>query len=306
VTAREGIVIRSGHSAGLAPAFRDPLRRGAARTIAFDQSPGGDALARTVLKLRSLWGRSDYSKFVIVGIARTGSTLLIDLLAAHGQAIAFGELFRTEAAIGWDVRPFASDTDKRKLALYRSDPVEFLRTDVFRRWPSDIDAVGFKLFYYHARGHPFTGVWTFLRDDPSIRIIHAKRRNVLAQYLSLQLAHRTDVWSSRQEPASETPAIRLDPEECRRHFEQVRRYESETAETFRHHPVADVFYEDLAGDRDKALGEVQAFLGLERRPTAPTLVRQRRVLLSRAIENFEELRRTFAATPWSEFFNDRE
>src|SRR5688572_26178109 len=114
-----------------------------------------DALARAVINARSLGGNYSYRKFVIVGTARTGSTLLIELLNSHSQALAFGELFRSNDSIGWDVPPFVKRQDAKTLSLYRSDPNLFLKKHVFRRWPRNILAVGFKLFYYHAREHPY-------------------------------------------------------------------------------------------------------------------------------------------------------
>src|SRR5262249_42817629 len=94
-------------------------------------------LARAMLDLRSIGGTADYRRFIIVGSARTGSTLLTSLLNAHSQALAFGELFGEEGAIGWDMAPFLDYQGPRLLALYRSDPIAFLQRKVFRRWPKE-------------------------------------------------------------------------------------------------------------------------------------------------------------------------
>lgn len=266
-----------------------------------------DAWARRLIRIRSAWGHSNYTKFVVLGVARTGSTMLVDLLAAHRQVIAFGELFRSEDAIGWDVRPFASDANGKALALYRKNPVRFLRQTVHGRWPREVRAVGFKLFYYHARTHPFSAVWDYLRDTAAVRIVHVKRRNILAQYLSLRLAHQTDVWSTRQTAVERAPLrIRLDPELCREHFLQVRRQEDDAALFFRGHAIKDVFYEDLNDDRERELRAIHGFLGLEPQAAMTDLVRQRRIPLSEAIENYAALKHSFAGTQWREFFNDRE
>jgi len=263
-----------------------------------------DALARAILQLRSLRGGRGYRKFVIVGIARTGSTLLVDLLNAHSQVQAFGELFRSMDVVGWDVRPFTTHQSPRLLALYRSDPLAFLDRCVFRRWPAACEAVGFKLFYYHARQLPHAMVWDHLAADRSIRIIHVRRANVLSQYCSLQLAHKTDVWSSRRAPASEPPPIRLEIDACREHFAAVRASEAECALLFRSHPVIDLYYEDLVSERDRQLQAVQTFLELRHEPVSSALVRQRRRPLSHGIANYDELKRAFAGTEWAGFFSE--
>src|SRR6478752_6510831 len=121
-----------------------------------------NALARAMLDLRSIVGNLKYRKFVIVGIARTGSTLLTSLLNAHSQALVFGELFRSHDAVGWDIPPFTSYQSPTLLTLYRSDPLAFLNKKVFRRWPRRYGAVGFKLLYYHARTPPHSIVWEYL------------------------------------------------------------------------------------------------------------------------------------------------
>src|SRR5579859_4840291 len=92
-------------------------------------------VARAVLAVRSLAGRRDYARFVIVSTARTGSTMLTSLLNAHSGILAFGELFRSPEAIGWDIAPFIGQECGDLLARYRTDPVGFLEQWVFRRWP---------------------------------------------------------------------------------------------------------------------------------------------------------------------------
>lgn len=215
-----------------------------------------DALARAALDIRSIAGHDDYQKFVIVGIARTGSTLLVNLLNSHSQALAFGELFRSPETIGWDLAPFSTRGGARLLALYRSDPLAFLRKGVFRRWPRSIAAVGFKLFYYHAREYPYSAAWDYLGKNTDILVLHIKRKNILEQYLSLRLAHLTDVWSSTQASAAAPGPIALEAGACRAHFAQVRAFEAECDAFFARHHVKTVYYESLTGNRDAEMQEI--------------------------------------------------
>jgi LPS sulfotransferase NodH len=266
--------------------------------------PGADALARGVLRLRSWDGTSSYRKFVIIGIARTGSTLLISLLNSHSQILAFGELFRSPDSVGWDVPPFNSYQNPRVNRLYRTDPLAFLAKHVFRRWPKEYGAVGFKLFYYHARQPPHSLVWDHLAGDPSIGILHIKRRNILKQYYSLQLAHKTNVWASTGVSVEDPPLMRLEVEACRKHFAWVRSLEHECAEFFKERSVHDVYYEDLITDQDRKMAAIQDVLELRHERVIAKLARQRRKPLSQAIANYDELKQAFKNTPWAEFFAD--
>lgn len=263
-----------------------------------------DAIARAVLRLRSLNGSDNYRRFVVVGIARTGSTLLVNLLNAHTRVLAFGELFRSPEAIGWDTAPFNTSRSTKLLALYRADPVAFIEACIFRRWPRDWGAVGFKLFYYHARQLPYSHVWDYLAANRDIRILHIKRRNILKQYYSLEQAHKTNVWAGSKTGADEQPPLRLEIDACRQHFARVRSLEDDCTQFFNAHEIKDVYYEDLAAEMGREMRDVQDFLGLDHERLSVKMVRQRRRPLSDAIVNYAELKSAFGGTPWAEFFED--
>lgn len=261
-----------------------------------------ETVARMSIRARSLLGGRDYKRFVIFGVARTGSTLLLDLLNAQSQVIAFGELFRGDGAIGWDIPPFLTQQSPRLRRMSEAQPLAFLETAVFRRWPKEIAAVGFKLFYHHARSGPQAAVRDHLRDDPDLAIIHIKRRNILEQYLSLRVAHATNVWSTTKQPDRTAEPIRLDPQECLRHFEEVRAQEAACDAFFAARRILTLSYEDLVADRSSTMQSVAAHLGLQFEPVEARLVRQRTQPLSCAIANYDELREVFAGSLWEDFF----
>lgn len=265
-----------------------------------------DGMARMVIRGRALIGHRTYRRFVILGIARTGSTLLVNLLNAHPQVIAFGELFRQADKVGWDVAPFANYRNSRITALYRTDPVAFLEKAVFRRWPRSCAAVGFKLFYYHAHEAPQSAVWDYLRGDRDLLILHIKRRNRLAQYLSLLHAHKSNAWSQTAASAEQPEPLYLDPEACRVHFASVRQYEEDCAAAFKCHAVRDVYFEDLTSNCEPEFGAIQEALGLKHEAVKSTLRRQRRQPLSEAIANFDELKAEFRGSCWEDVFDDAE
>lgn len=260
-----------------------------------------EALARTALRARAILGGRGYRRFVIVGVARTGSTLLTNLLNAQGRVLAFGELFRGDGAIGWDRWPFYSLQSPRLLRLHETRPLEFLEGEVFRNWPRAIQAVGFKLFYYHARTGAQARLWDYLQADPAVAVVHLKRRNILEQYVSLRVAHETNVWSTST-PGAPAPPIRLEPEACLRHFEEVRGQEADCDAFFAGRRIHELAYEDLLADRARAMAGVAAHLGIDLGPLRPKIVRQRTQPLSAAIANYDELQAFFAGSAWEDFF----
>ncbi len=134
-------------------------------------------------------GQSQYRKFVVVTRARTGSNLLISLLNSHPQVDARGEMFRE----------------------MKGQSVESRLDRVFRRRPRRIEAVGFKIFYYHPLDDHHSQVWDRLCSMDDLYILHLKRRNVLRTVTSRKLAGSTDIWLDKGRGGStkEKPAVRF-------------------------------------------------------------------------------------------------
>lgn len=257
------------------------------------------------MDLRSITGGRNYRKFVIVGTARTGSTLLLNLLNGSRHALAFGELFRGDGRIGWDMSPFLSYQSPRLLELAKTRPLEFLSREVFRRRPRRIRAVGFKMFYYHGRTGPQTAVWDWIRDDPNLLIIHIKRQNLLEQYLSLRVAHETNVWSANRS-AMEAAPIELDPVACQRHFEELRASAEACDSFFAGGPIEIVTYEELVADKAGVMNRLGARLNLPPAPLQVPIVRQRTRPLTQAIANYDRLVEHFSGSAWEGFFRMRD
>ena len=256
-------------------------------------------LKRQALDL-GLYGRTDYVRFVVLGRSRVGSNLLRGLLNAHPQAEAFGEIFRDDNSLDWD---HAGHFQSRSAhSMLRQDPVKFLDAKVFGRYPSAIRAVGFKLFYYHARNGHKAAVWPYLQDRTEIRIVHLKRRNLLRTHLSRQRAAVTDQWVNTSGQPDSGVVVRLDYEECLKDFVQTRTSEEESDRAFADHPIFHLEYETLVGDYGAEIRSLQDFLGLEPRAVTPSTFQQTRQPLSAVIANYAELREKFAGTQWAEFF----
>lgn len=253
-----------------------------------------------------LESHSNYCKFIILGKGRSGSNFLRGLLDDHSQVFTFGELFRDPQRIGWGRSDYRKYLHSSKLiSLTQNDPNEFLENRVFRKFPKNISAVGFKIFYHHAQKDGREAVWTFLKDSKDIKVIHLKRENILKRLLSLRKAFITNSWKTGT-PTFQSPEtkILLTYEECLQEFIELKETQAKYDELFKDHPVLELVYEDLASDRNKEMKRVQAFLGIRAEPLQPSTYKQSHKPLSESISNYFELKEKFQGTPWETFFED--
>ena len=113
-----------------------------------------------------------YTRFAIVGHARTGSNFLFEALDQLDTVQMNHEVYAHHN------RDFGEN-------------FEGIWNTVFSPAGAGIRAVGFKVFYYHLSA----GEWSRLARDRELKVVHLLRRNRLRTLLSLELARRSDVWS---------------------------------------------------------------------------------------------------------------
>ncbi len=245
-------------------------------------------------------GDSDYARFICIGYARTGSTLLMRSLNNHSRIVGFGEIVKNV-----DRYPQHYHEFEGRQALFERDPARFLQTMVFRKYPPQIDAVGFKIFYHHAPRDTAwgRGVWGYLLGQPDLRVLHLKRHNKLKTLLSEKQAGETEEWikySDDREPA----AVHIPPAEAETFFARMAAWEAEYDALFAGHPHCEVVYEQLTRDLPGGLRQIQTFLGVPYEDVHPGTEKRPRRSLSAQIANYAELKSHFAATPWAEFFTE--
>lgn len=252
-----------------------------------------------------LGGQSDYCRFIILGEARSGSNFLRGMLNSHPHVVAFGEIFRFYDNIGWEITDFEEYRQTRRLiSLMQRDPIRFLERRVFEKFPPAIDAVGFKLFYYHAREDSRKVIWDYLKERTDIRIIHLKRKNSLRVLLSRKKAHMTDQWTDVAGTGKDTLSMPLSYEESLEQFTWIRDMWKLHDHLFRKHAKMDLVYEDLTSHRDRETRRVQEFLGVSPKRLLPGTHKQAQQPLSEAITNYARLKNEFKGTRWAGFFED--
>jgi len=248
---------------------------------------------------------SPSTNLVIFSRGRTGSNLLLSLLRSHPQISHHGEIvgesylqhdFIRDEINKMGVVPYFEWATRRMLAE-RVVGVKFLyyqlEPEYARRWNvPDIPSL-----------------LPVLEQRKDLRIIHLKRRNLLATLASWKLAQKTRRWrqpGSGQEShrGSTDGAIRvnLSYDECRDEFAQTEEWQRYYDSAFAEHPFVEMYYEDLVADRRGEMARALGLLGLEDRDLQSPLRKQNTRRLEDVVENFAELRQRFAQTPYADFF----
>ena len=259
--------------------------------------------------------------FVLVSYLRSGTHLLRTALESHPEIACQSELF---------------NSDDRGLPY----PLDTPTAEVLERWafgrelPAEVTCAGFVLHAYHPhalrafpgiRANPsWADVWPRLAAMPELRVLHLRRRDLLARHLSHLLARATGFWHAWDtgaaarvshlhapppeqvgRPRETPPPIAIDPDRLALDFEEVSGWHAAADQVLAGRPVLQVAYEDLCADFSGETDRVQRFLGVAPAALRPAVGKLEERPPERAIANWEELRRSFAAGPWAPFFAER-
>jgi LPS sulfotransferase NodH len=255
-------------------------------------------------------------KFILLGHGRSGSTLLVKNLIEHPGILMDEELFHPEEAERFKSDPNpnrdAPEMPGVEIRPYRDgeDGAEYLREAVFcDRSRDDILAVGFKLFYTHARGDAKARTaWDYLIENRDVRVVHLVRVNLLESFLSLKVAFMTGEWRRWKgaEGASAPPtSLRLEPRECEEYFNEITAYRAWARDAFRRHPFLEIEYErDVCARYPETMGRVYDFLCVPRGPAEQLLEKQSRRRPRETVSNYAELKEHFRPTAYGKFFEE--
>ena len=236
--------------------------------------------------------------------------MLVHLLRSHPDIISHDEVFASAGILGGMTGTYLTkrrqepDFADRMAAEKDRDPIKFLYKIVL-----DLQgrkAVCFKLKHDELVRPEFKVLRDEIVNDRDFRIIHLRRENLLARYLSHYVAsHVTRVTLAVQgQTIPEIQPVILDPHKCQEDFERISALEKEFTEIFSKHPGFRISYEEMIIPGSEKLQCLLDFMGVPRRELTTTTKKLRNNDLRRAIANFDELRTHFVATPYSKFFED--
>lgn len=119
--------------------------------------------------------------FLIIAPARSGSTLLREMLNRHPEVCCHGEVFGVHRVLGLSKHALHTLDLDAALKLRRRDPVKFLEDQVFA---SRRPVAGFKLLYSQMLQMEFAPALQRLIEMPDLRVVHLWRRDLIARHVS--------------------------------------------------------------------------------------------------------------------------
>lgn len=231
---------------------------------------------------------------MILGMPRTGTHYLEELLNEHPNVVSNGELLNMYDTKWLDKdRLLRSDRDLLELAYLRHPS------------PSDrtVTHVGCKINEPQFRERP--GFFAELTRWPSLKVILVVRENTLESLRSLIQARQTRQWLKfRSDNDAPPPQVRLSIADCEDYFKTADDFHAQVAHSFAKASLLEIEYESLLREPATCLAAIWDFLGVPVLRLSGTVVLQRQETrtLEQTIENFHELRRHFAHGPYAKFF----
>jgi len=235
------------------------------------------------------------TNFVIVAHPRTGSTYLKTKLQSHPKIVIYDEIFHPID----EVRAKMLGSVNLPGLSRNENAIDFLKQNIFRAYTTETQAVGFKLFYLHARNPQWSALRDYLRNQKT-RVIHLKRYNRLDRFLSEKLSDKSGIWqleSGQQRPVHQ--ALFINPSECFHDFATVERLEREEDELFATNPKIEVLYENMIANPKGEEQRILDFLEVDPVPLTTQLKKQVTEEKSQLIGNYVQLRMLVQEGAWS-------
>jgi hypothetical protein len=246
--------------------------------------------------------------FIVVGMPRTGTTLLLGALQSHQEIRALGELMHVSPD---ERRKLAHAIQRRDDAPLSydgtGDPLAFLQENAFgAQGIPGIRAAGFKLHGVYARRPGDAPLPERLRDRiPNLHVVHIARPDYLAALTSWETAMRTGQWALKAAPRVEIPPFPVDPSTAIDFFDRQRKGDDMFAKVFRRNPYFHLTYDEITGDFGGVANRIFAFLGVSATNVKPTFRKQATRSPRQAISNYDELATAIARTRYAHLVGRR-
>lgn len=218
--------------------------------------------------MKHLLNRAPAAKhFVILGLPRSGSTYLMDLLGSHPQIFCTGEQFNPWAVVGT-----GRQRDKSYEAVVEgrdARPEAFMQDFFAAPRPAGTIWAGFKFML----GHNIRA-FRWLETQPDIALIHVWRENRLAQAASWLKALESQRWTQGRVDDHVQARIDTQPRKLSElaHEAEMMDYLFQHWLAAQPHPKLTLEYREMfqPGFHDQLRG----FLGVDGRPMRSGLVKQ--------------------------------
>lgn len=245
--------------------------------------------------------------FVVVGMPRTGSSLLLTGIRQHPSIAAHGELFHRDDKERSGPHAIVRGDARVCFDAAKDDAITFIKEEVLAKAPAGIHLAGFKLHREFVAGPGTRALLRRLKSElPQLSVVHIVRRNYLDVLVSRRVAEATGRWHQARgghEPPPRVPRIRIDPAAALRFFDSMDEADRTFESVFGDGAYLQLSHEALSRDYQSEMKRVYAFLGVEPHEVEAQLEKQITVGAEEIVENLDELRRFFAPTAYAPFFD---
>jgi LPS sulfotransferase NodH len=238
-------------------------------------------------------------RFVLFASRRTGSTNLALTLDRHPHIVCGNELLNPDDKI-WDWYQI------RRPDMTTAELLEAGFTCGSVRYPgAEIECIGYKVLDYqvdHDSQHP--DAVSLLAEMKGLYVLILTRRNLLECVRSDAQARLTQTyhWPRESGSTSSLSTVRLEYDECNAFFLRTERLMETINAHFTGFRKLQLVYEDLYGDFDRSIEQIESFLEVKLQPLEHFMVKQENRPLCEAIENYYELKTAFQDSKYQRFF----
>ncbi|MDE0471295.1 MAG: sulfotransferase [Ekhidna sp.] len=244
-----------------------------------------------------------YQPFVILGTARTGSTMLWSYLNSHSDILCLRGVYGSTNKINFGkfYNELPEEYQSTELIKLRNErPIEFLEKYVYKDYVKSYKAIGFKYFYNHNRHLSNKDkVIYYFDSNRAIKFLHLKRDNLLATLFSYKRALAQQKWTK----ANTDFKTNISVEECNNYFHDINRNQKLFNQIFQDR-ILQVNYDRLTEQTGQTLQEILDFIGVKTISLTTETNKNRETKLSEGIINFNELKNHFLDTDYAKYFNE--
>ena len=216
--------------------------------------------------------------FVILSSARSGSSLLVQLLNYHERIKCHGELLNRERL-----------HDRGLVDAREKDLIDYVSRIIFpaNSWLPYRMHTGFKLFNEQME-YCKVSFGEILSKLQCSSVIVLYRRNMLETFVSLKIAFQNNIWYS--ESIVNDERVEVNWEEFHKYVVTERmRWEQSLSQISHSHQLLLVSYEELALKKASTIRDIFSFLGLAPCYCGTSSKRQNPLPLCDKVRNYEEI-----------------
>lgn len=240
------------------------------------------------------------TKFIVVGVQRTGTTLIRTTLDNHSQVRCAGESFKAKR---WRVRPYMGDLSYQQYIEEQGYGVLFRRlcrsaiTKEFLQHlysqPND-GAIGFK--FMADQSARFPAVVPYVKEH-GIKVIHVVRENTLKTWVSILTAKARGGFHHEGTGAVEEVKVNVPIATLLKKLQSIYDSSQQWAEVFQPHAdYTQIKYEEFVSSRASEMVRLCDFLNVQHEQAESELKKLNSDDLADLIENYDQVRAALKCT----------